>query len=111
MKNDGELFPYDNHPIRLEVKAKDNSTICYFSCVEHLHSYIERSKVNKKDMKIDYNTKFFSKEQINSMSGNSAPKKPTTRTKKPTPPPTKSKKTSTPTKTKKTTSPVKNNKK
>lgn len=77
-----ELFPHPNYPIRLEVKNTDNSTVCYFSCVDHLQAYLERNKPKKSDLQIDYNPDVFSKEEIDSMSGNEKPKKRTTRTKK-----------------------------
>ena len=49
-----ELFPYENHPYRLEFGEKKNSTVCFFSCEEHLDKYLERSKLDKRTIKIDY---------------------------------------------------------
>ena len=49
-----ELFPYENHPYRLEFGEKKNSTVCFFSCEEHLQKYLIRSKLDTKTIKIDY---------------------------------------------------------
>ena len=49
-----ELFPYENHPYRLEFGEKKNSTVCFFSCEEHLDKYLERYKLDKRTLKIDY---------------------------------------------------------
>ena len=49
-----ELFPYENHPYRLEFGEKKNSTVCFFSCNEHLQKYLERYKLDKRTIKIDY---------------------------------------------------------
>ena len=49
-----ELFPYENHPYRLEFGEKKNPTVCYFSCEEHLQKYLERYKLDKRTLKIDY---------------------------------------------------------
>jgi hypothetical protein len=49
-----ELFPYENHPYRLEFGEKKNTTICFFSCEEHLDKYLNRYKLDKKTVKIDY---------------------------------------------------------
>lgn len=49
-----ELFPHENHPYRLEFGEKKNSTVCYFSCEEHLQKYLERYKLDKRTVKIDY---------------------------------------------------------
>ena len=51
---DTSLFPYENHPFRLEFGEKKNPTICYFSCVEHLDKYLNRYKLDKRKVKIDY---------------------------------------------------------
>ena len=40
-----ELFPYENHPYRLEFGEKKNITLCFFECKEHLDKYIERYKL------------------------------------------------------------------
>ena len=49
-----ELFPYETFPIRLEFGEKKNNTICHFQCDEHLQKYLERYKLDKRTMKIDY---------------------------------------------------------
>ncbi len=49
-----ELFPYENHPYRLEFGEKKNSTVCFFSCEEHLQKYLTRYKLDTKTVKIDY---------------------------------------------------------
>jgi len=48
------LFPYDKFGFRLEFGEKKNSTICWFECQEHLDKYLERSKLDKRTIKIDY---------------------------------------------------------
>lgn len=50
---DTSLFPYDNFPYRLSFKDKNNSTVCWFECSEHLDRYIKRYKFNTKDLIID----------------------------------------------------------
>ena len=49
-----ELFPYDKFGFRLEFGEKKNSTVCYFECQEHLDKYLERYKLDKRTIKIDY---------------------------------------------------------
>ena len=49
-----ELFPYENHPYRLEFGEKKNSTVCFFSCEEHLQKYLTRYKLDTKTVEIDY---------------------------------------------------------
>ena len=49
-----ELFPYETFPIRLEFGEKKNTTICHFQCQEHLDKYLERCKLDKRTIKIDY---------------------------------------------------------
>ena len=49
-----ELFPYENHPYRLEFGEKKNSTVCFFSCEQHLQKYLERYKLDKRNARIDY---------------------------------------------------------
>jgi len=49
-----ELFPYENHPYRLEFGEKKNPTVCFFSCEEHLQKYLERYRLDSKTTKIDY---------------------------------------------------------
>ena len=51
---DTSLFPYENHPYRLEFGEKKNRTICFFSCQEHLDKYLERYRLDKRTIKIDY---------------------------------------------------------
>lgn len=51
---DTSLFPYENHPYRLEFGDKKDKTICFFSCEEHLQKYLNRYKLDKKTIKIDY---------------------------------------------------------
>jgi len=49
-----ELFPYETFPIRLEFGEKKNTTVSYFQCREHLDKYLERYKLDKRTIKIDY---------------------------------------------------------
>ena len=49
-----ELFPYETFPIRLEFGEKKNNTICHFQCEEHLQKYLERYRLDKRTIKIDY---------------------------------------------------------
>ena len=49
-----ELFPYETFPIRLEFGEKKNTTICHFQCDEHLQKYLERYKLDKRTIRIDY---------------------------------------------------------
>ena len=49
-----ELFPYENHPYRLEFGEKKNLTLCFFECKEHLDKYIERYKLKAKDIQVQY---------------------------------------------------------
>jgi len=51
---DTSLFPYETFPIRLEFGEKKNTTICHFQCEEHLQKYLERYKLDKRTIKIDY---------------------------------------------------------
>ena len=53
-RSDTSLFPYENHPYRLEFGEKKSPTICFFSCEEHLQKYLNRYKLDKKTIKIDY---------------------------------------------------------
>lgn len=48
------LFPYENHPYRLEFGEKKEKTVCFFSCKEHLQKYLNRYKLDKRTIKIDY---------------------------------------------------------
>ena len=49
-----ELFPYEKFSFRLEFGEKKNSTVCWFECQEHLDKYLERYKLDKRTLKIDY---------------------------------------------------------
>jgi len=49
-----ELFPYDKFAFRLEFGEGKNATICWFECQEHLDKYLERYKLDKRTIKIDY---------------------------------------------------------
>ena len=49
-----ELFPYEKFGFRLEFGEKKNSTVCWFECSEHLDKYLERYKLDKRTIKIDY---------------------------------------------------------
>ena len=48
------LFPYEKFGYRLEFGEKKNTTICWFECEEHLQKYLERYKLDKRTIKIDY---------------------------------------------------------
>ena len=49
-----DLFPYENHPYRLEFGEGKNLTICWFECEEHLQKHLTRYKIDTKVVKIDY---------------------------------------------------------
>ena len=49
-----ELFPYEKFGYRLEFGEKKNTTICWFECQEHLDKYLERYRLDKRTIKIDY---------------------------------------------------------
>lgn len=49
-----ELFPYEKFGFRLEFGEKKNTTICWFEAQEHLDKYLERYRLDKKSVKIDY---------------------------------------------------------
>ena len=51
---DTSLFPYENHPYRLEFGEKKNTTVCWFECQEHLDKYLERYRLDKRTIKLDY---------------------------------------------------------
>ena len=51
---DTSLFPYSNFPIRLQFGDKKDFTIAWFECTEHLDKYLERYKLDKRKVKIDY---------------------------------------------------------
>lgn len=52
--DNAELFPYETFPIKLQVKEGKSVTVCFFQCDEHLQKHLERYKLDKKDIKIDY---------------------------------------------------------
>jgi hypothetical protein len=49
-----ELFPYEKFGYRLEFGEKKNTTVCWFECEPHLQKYLERYKLDKRTIKIDY---------------------------------------------------------
>ena len=49
-----ELFPYEKFAFRLEFGEKKNPTVCWFECQEHLDKYLERYRLDKRTLKIDY---------------------------------------------------------
>ena len=49
-----ELFPYEKFAFRLEFGEKKNTTVCWFECQEHLDKYLERYRLDKRTIKIDY---------------------------------------------------------
>ncbi len=49
-----EQFPYETFPIKLQVKEGKSITVCFFQCDEHLQKHLERYKLDKNDIKIDY---------------------------------------------------------
>ena len=51
---DTSLFLYENYPIRLQFGEKKQVTVCWFECQEHLDKYVERYKLDKRTIKIDY---------------------------------------------------------
>ena len=51
---DTSLFPYETFPIRLQFGEVKNPTVCHFQCEEHLQKYLERYKLDKKTIKVDY---------------------------------------------------------
>jgi len=64
-----ELFPYEKFEYRLEFGEKKNITVCWFECQEHLDKYLQRHKLDKRTVKINFrgkNTTNFSKENCKS---------------------------------------------
>ena len=49
---DTTLFPYQNHPVRLEVLLENR--IAWFQDNFYLQKYIERTKLKSKDIKVLY---------------------------------------------------------
>jgi hypothetical protein len=47
--SDETKFPYETFPYRLDLKEGKNKRTCWFSHESHVHKYIERHKLNKKD--------------------------------------------------------------
>ena len=47
-------FPYESFLIRLEFGENKNTTVCHFECEEHLQKYLERYKLDKRTIRIDY---------------------------------------------------------
>lgn len=48
------LFPYLSFPIRLEYGDRKESAVCWFECEEHLQRYLNRYKLDKRKLKINY---------------------------------------------------------
>ena len=51
---DTSLFPYEKFPIRLQFGEKKQVTICWFECEEHLQKHLNRYKIDKRTIQIDY---------------------------------------------------------
>ena len=51
---DTSIFPYENHPYRLEFGEGKNLTICWFECEENLQKHITRYKLKPKEIKVQY---------------------------------------------------------
>ena len=49
---DTTLFPYENFPVRLELKSENR--VCWFKDDYDLQKYLVRSKLDKRTLKIDY---------------------------------------------------------
>ena len=47
--NDLSKFPYETFPYRLEHFEGKGKKVCWFSHESHVHKYIERHKLTKKD--------------------------------------------------------------
>jgi hypothetical protein len=47
--NDLSKFPYETFPYRIEHAEPKGKKVCWFSHESHVHKYIERHKLNKKD--------------------------------------------------------------
>lgn len=48
------MFPYEKFSIRLEFGEKKEITVCWFECQEHLDKYLERYKLDKRTIKVNY---------------------------------------------------------
>jgi hypothetical protein len=51
---DTSLFPYEKFPVRLQFGEKKEISVCWFECDEHLQKYLNRYKLDKRTIKIDY---------------------------------------------------------
>lgn len=51
---DTSLFPYESFGYRLQFGENKNTTVCWFECQEHLDKYLERYRLDKRTVKIDY---------------------------------------------------------
>jgi hypothetical protein len=47
--NDLSKFPHETFPYRIEHAEPKGKKVCWFSHESHVHKYIERHKLNKKD--------------------------------------------------------------
>jgi len=52
---DTTLFPYENFPVRLELKSENR--VCWFKDDYDLQKYLERYRLDKRTIKIDYRDK------------------------------------------------------
>ena len=48
------LFPYESFPVRLQFGEKKELTICWFKDETDLQKYLNRYKLDKRKVKIDY---------------------------------------------------------
>ena len=51
---DTSLFPYEKFPVRLQFGEKKEISVCWFECDEHLQKYLNRYKLDKRTIKVDY---------------------------------------------------------
>ena len=51
---DTSLFPYETFPVRLQFGEKKDVTICWFKDETDLQKYLNRYKLDKRKVKIDY---------------------------------------------------------
>ena len=51
---DTSLFPYGTFPVRLQFGEKKDMTICWFKDETDLQKYLNRYKLDKRKVKIDY---------------------------------------------------------
>ena len=52
-----QMFPYETFPIRLEYQDRKEHRVCHFQCEEHLQKHLERYKLDKRTIRIDYRDK------------------------------------------------------